>query len=84
MADMKNSNSDVCVLSEMWLVTWSAHDGDLIGQGQRDQKGGVYYLPTGAKMDQITDVKIGPLKDSKYIQCYKMAYKQVRKMHSSN
>ena len=32
-------------------------------------------------MDRITDVSdvsVGPLRDSKYIQCYKVSYKQVR------
>ena len=28
-------------------------------------------------MDRITDVQIGPLIDSKYIQCYKVNFKQV-------
>lgn len=28
-------------------------------------------------MDHITDVQIGPLTEPKYIQCYKLSFKQV-------
>ena len=30
------------------------------------------------RITDVSDVSVGPLRDSKYIQCYKVSYKQVR------
>lgn len=36
----------------------------------------MYWKNQKGEMDRISDVSVGPLRDSKYIQCYQVSYKQ--------